>query len=319
MAIDIPDSVTVIGNGAFYGCKSLRSITIGKQNPCFSDVDSVLFDKNTKRILCFPAGKQDACYTIPAGVTAIRGRAFSGCENLVTINIPGSVTVIGNDVFAYCKNLKSITVEKQNPRFSGIGGVLFDKIEKRILRYPAGKQDTYYAIPDGVAGIKNSVFSGCESLVSITIPDSVRIIGDDVFSDCKNLRSITVGKQNPRFSGVNDVLFDKIEKRILRYPVGKQDACYAIPSGVITIGDYAFSGCENLVTIDIPDSVTTIGYSAFSFCKNLVTINIPDNFFSIGDFAFSDCENLKAVRLSRKIAVSEYAFDGTKTKIVYTD
>jgi hypothetical protein len=237
----------------------------------------------------------------------------------MAIDIPDSVTVIGNGAFYGCKSLRSINVGNQNMRFSNIDGVFFDKTKKRILRFPAGKQDTCYVIPDGVITVGKKAFSGCENLVTIDIPGSVTVIGDDVFSDCKSLKSITVGKQNPRFSGIGGVLFDKIENRILRYPAGKRDACYAIPAGVITIGDSAFSGCENLVSIDISDSVTAMGNSAFFSCKNLAVITIPDNFVSIDDFAFSDCENLKAVHLSRKIAVSEYAFDSTKTKIVYTD
>jgi hypothetical protein len=296
MTVDIPDSVTVIGGGVFSGCKKLKSINVGKQNKRFTDVDGVLFDKIRKRILRFPAGKQDACYTIPAGIVTIGNTAFSGCENLVSIGIPDSVTAIGHSVFPGCRNLSNITVEKQNPRFSDIDGVLFDKIEKRILRYPVGKQDACYTIPAGVITIGDYAFSGCKNLVSIDIPGSVTVIGDDVFPGCRNLSNITVEKQNQRFSGIDGVLFDMIEKRILHYPAKKQDAGYTIPAGVITIGDSAFSGCENLVTIDISDSVT-----------------------AIGDFAFSDCENLKSVHLSHKIAVSEYAFDNTKTKIVYTD
>jgi uncharacterized protein YceK len=295
-SINIPDSVTAIGSLAFFGCENLSSIIVEKQNPYFSSIDSVLFDKIENRILCYPAGKQDACYTVPAGVAAIEGDAFSGCKNLAVIDIPDSVTAIGYNAFSGCKRLRSITVGKQNQSFSSIDGVLFDKIVNELLHYPAGKQDACYIIPDGVD-----------------------IIGHGAFSDCKNLRSIIVGKQSQSFSSIDGVLFDKFELRILRYPSGKQDAYYTIPDGVITIGGHAFSGCENIVNIDISDGITAIKYSAFSGCKNLVAIDIPDSVTTIGNFAFFDCENLKAVYLFRKIAVSEYAFDGTKTKIIYKD
>jgi hypothetical protein len=300
--VNIPESVTTIEFCAFAGCKSLSSINVGKQNPRFSSIDGVLFDKIKKRILCYPAEKKDACYMIPADVTAIDGNAFEGCKSLAAIDIPDSVTVIGDGpfsvigdkVFSGCKNLRSINVGNQNPRFSDVDGVLIDKIEKRILCYPAGKQDASYTIPAGIITIGDKVFSGCENLVFLDIPDTVTVIGDNVFSDCKYLRSINVGKQNPRFSSIDGVLFDKIENRILRYPARKQDARYAIPAGIIAIGDKVFSDCENLVTLDIPDSV-----------------------IAIGDFVFSGCENLKEAHLSRKTLISKYTFDDIE--VVYTD
>jgi uncharacterized protein YceK len=340
-AIDIPGSVTIIEEAAFSRCKNLSKITVEKQNQRFTDVDGVLFDKIENRILCYPAGKPDACYTIPDSVTAIGGFAFEGCESLTAINIPdsvtaigdtafydcesltainipdsvtaigdsafcgcksltaidipGSVTIIGETAFSYCKNLSKITVEKQNQRFTDVDGVLFDKIENRILRYPAGKPDACY-----------------------TIPDSVTAIGEYAFCGCENLMSITVGKQNPRFSGIDGVLFDKIENRILRYPVGKQDACYTIPAGVAVIGDEAFLGCRNIVAINIPNSVTAIGGFAFSYCENLTAVNIPDSVISIEGLAFHDCKKLKEIYLSRKITISEDTFDDT-ANIFYTD
>jgi hypothetical protein len=317
-AIDIPDSVTAIGDGVFSGCEKLSSINVGKQNQRFSDLDGVLFDKIKNLILCYPAGKQNTCYAVPDGIIVICDKAFFGCKNLVTIDIPGSVTAIGNNAFSGCKKLTSINVENQNPRFSDLDGVLFNKSENKILRYPAGKQNSRYAVPDGITVIGDRAFSGCKNLVTIDLADSVTAIGDGAFSCCRKLSSITVGKQNSRFFDLDGVLFDKSESRILRYPAGKYNLWYAIPAGISAIGDRAFSGCKNLVTIDIPDSVTAIGDFVFSGCKNLVTIDIPDSVTTIGDFAFCYCESLNAVYLSRKVSISEYAFSN-RIKIFYTD
>ena len=62
----IPNSVTIIGNSAFYGCESLTSINI------------------------------------PNSVTTIGKGAFCGCDSLTSINIPNSVTMIGNWAFSLC-------------------------------------------------------------------------------------------------------------------------------------------------------------------------------------------------------------------------
>jgi hypothetical protein len=105
---------------------------MGKSLPQFTDTDGVLFDKLENRFLRYPAAKKDTSYTILSGVTVIADKAFFGCKGLTTLNIPESVTSIGGHFWG-CKNLNHITVEKQNPRFSDIDNVLFDKIKNRIL------------------------------------------------------------------------------------------------------------------------------------------------------------------------------------------
>ncbi len=66
---------------------------------------------------------------------------------------------------------------------------------------------------------------------------------------------------------------------------------------VIGIGDSAFSGCRNLISISIPDSVTSIGDSAFYACSNLISISIPDSVTSIGDNAFQNCKKLISITI----------------------
>jgi hypothetical protein len=282
---------------------------------------------------------------IPVGVTAIESYAFYMCENLTTINIPDSVTAIGREAFSNCKRLRNITVGKQNPHFSGIDGVLFDKFESSILRYPAGKQAACYTIPAGVIDIEDNAFFGCKNLVTINIPDSVTAIGHKAFSSCKSLRSITVGKQNTCFLDIDGVLFDRFEGKILRYPAGKQDACYIIPDCVDIIGHGAFSDCKNLRSIivgkqnqsfssidgvlfdkfelrilrypagkqdayyTIPDGVITIGGHAFSGCENIVSIGISDGVTAIRNYAFSNCKNLTAINIPKSVNnIRKHAF-----------
>ena len=69
-----------------------------------------------------------------------------------------------------------------------------------------------------------------------------------------------------------------------------------IPDGVVSIGDRAFYGCNNLTSVTIPDSVTSIGDRAFCGCNNLTSVTIPDSVTSIGSSAFWDCYSLEAVR-----------------------
>jgi hypothetical protein len=72
---------------------------VGKQNQRFSDLDGVLFDKIRNRILHYPAGNPNTCYTIPDGITAIESSAFSGCKYLKMVYLSRK-TSIANYAFA---------------------------------------------------------------------------------------------------------------------------------------------------------------------------------------------------------------------------
>ena len=218
-------------------------------------------------------------------VTSIGSCAFHGCSSLTSITIPNSVTSIGI-AFDWCKKLTQINVDTANTVYSSVNGVLFSKDKTELIRYPEGKADTSYAIPNGVTSIGYWAFCDCYSLTSITIPDSVTSIGTMAFEDCSSLTSITipgsvtsiddnafyvcrklnqinVDTANTAYSSVNGVLFNKEKTKLIRYPIGKADTSYSIPDGVTSIGDYAFSWCSSLTSITIPDGVTIIDRNAF--------------------------------------------------------
>jgi hypothetical protein len=234
-------------------------------------------------------------------VTAIGDRAFAGNFSLVIVFIPSSVTVIGNSTFMGCSSLTSITVDSNNPAFVSIDGVLFDKSIRTIISYPAGKQAGTYDIPSSVSAIGERAFYNCRSLTSMTIPSSVTYIEESAINGCTVLASIIVESNNPVYTSLDGVLFDKSVRTIILYPAGKQASTYALPSSVTVIGASAFYFCTRLTSISIPSSVRSFGKDAFCGCRSMTSVSIPSSVTSIGEGAFSFCGSLTSVSISSSV------------------
>ena len=164
----------------------------------------------------------------------------------------------------------------------------------------------------------NGAFYGCTSLTSLTIPSSVTSIGNGAFWKCDSLTSITVDANNPNYSSVDGVLFNKNRTVLIQYPIGKQERSYTIPSSVTSIRNWAFDSCTSLTSITIPLSVTSIGYGAFDNCTSLTSVTIPSSVTSIGNSAFGFCRSLTSVTVSKRTSIDIYAFP-TYVKITYSD
>ena len=313
----IPDSVTNIGDYAFWGCKSLKSLVIPDS---VTSIGDYAFDDCTSL----------SSLVIPEGVTSIGHCAFRGCYSLKSLVIPASVgNIIGNPFSGWNGELKCLS-----PYFIYDNKVLFDKDKSKIIAF-RDKNTTSYVIPDSVSCIEfgafwkcyslrslvipDSVsnigywaFWNCRSLTDIVIPDGVNSIGDRVFSGCCSLKSLVIPDS---VSSIGESAFEDCGSlSSLVIPEGVTSighcafrGCYSlsnivIPNGVTSIGGCAFSRCKSLVEVVIPDSVTSIGYWAFDGCRSLTDIVIPDSVTSIGDGAFENCSfpyDLKQELISR--------------------
>ncbi|MDO4649122.1 MAG: leucine-rich repeat domain-containing protein [Eubacteriales bacterium] len=269
--------------------------------------------------------------TLPESVTTIDDYAFNYCTALTEITIPDSVTSMGANPFSHCESLTTINVSIDQPVFATIEDVLFQKEEKRLVCYPAGKDSDLYEIPQGIQSIGAYAFNDCKALTEIRIPDSVTEIGDYAFGECNGLKELTipdtvtilgenpfarcesltidVSVDHPVFATIDGVLFDKTEKRLISYPYNKTDDFYEVPKGILEIGNLAFDNCSALTRITIPDGVIRIGECAFLNCVSLEKINIPAGVTDIGEFAFYSCERLTEITIPDSvISIGRFAF-----------
>ena len=257
-SIEIPNSVTSIDVGAFRNCSGLTSIVVEEGNTKYDSRDNcnAIIETETNTLI---AGFENTI--IPNSVTTIGDKAFAQCTSLTSITIPNSVTTIGDMAFYFCTGLTSVTIPNSvtsigNWAFNGCSGL------------------TSITIPNSVTNIESGAFWGCSGLTSITIPNSVTNIGWNAFTYCTGLTSIT------------------------------------IPNSVTSIGWYAFSDCSGLTSITIPNSVTSIGMSTFSDCSGLTSITIPNSVTNIEDYAFSGCTGLTSIYCMGKVPayINSYSF-----------
>lgn len=169
---------------------------------------------------------------IEEGVTSIGDAAFFNCKNLPTITIPQNIAHIGDNVFVGCNGLTSIVVDQNNKNYSSSSdGVLFDKDQKTLMRFPAGRSGSYaYVIPNSVDSIGEYAFQNCTGMSSVTIPKSLKSIGWNGFDNCSGLTSITSNAVTPPDCGEGDDRFDKVDKDIpVNVPEGSVEAYKEAP------------------------------------------------------------------------------------------
>ncbi len=306
-SITIPDSVTSVAANPFLNCKSLTEIVVSPEHPVFATMNGVLFDKTEKRLICCPGAYTEDYYEIPEGIRMIGDYAFFSCKSLTSITIPNSVTSIGASSFAFCGHLRNITIpasvvsigEKAFFYCRSFTNITIPDSVVCIEPYTFSDCSSLsnITIPDSVTSIGKGAFQNCKSLATITIPDSVKSIGVNPFLFCESLTNIIVSPEHPVLATIDGVLFDKAEKRLICYPGAYTDEHYEIPEGVRMIGNDAFAGCGSLAGITIPDSVTGIGDSAFYGCGSLADITIPDSVTSIGNDAFKECKSLTGITI----------------------
>ena len=316
----IPNSVTSIGDYAFYGCSGLTSISI--PNSVTSIGSSAFY---------YCSGLTSI--SIPNSVTSIGNSAFSDCSGLTSISIPNSVTSIGNYAFYYCRGLKDVISEIKTP--FEISENVFSVYSTAKLTVPSGTKSAYQSTAgwNKFTNIVESTNSGDNTGTKRTIHvatagtlpnlilesekytiEELTLTGELNGTDFRLLRDMAgcnyLGEKTSGKLAVLDMTNAKIvaggEKYLDTdkiYGKGGVNSSGSFHYGINNsdaIPDYVFCGCY-LKEMHIPNSVTSIGNQAFSLWSGPTSITIPNSVKSIGDYAFFSCLGLTSITIPNSV------------------
>ncbi len=286
-SVTIPDKVTKIDYGVFSGCTSLKEIAIGK------------------------------------GIKTVENDSFNSCEAIKSVEIKSNLSADDAlNIIKYSKNLKQISIGDNNEHLScDKNGVLFNKDKTELIRYPSGKTDSEYVIPDTVKRISANAFSFATSLDNITIPQSVEYIGANAFLDTGYYSDAANWDLGFLYIGTNLVAVD--DKKVAaecRLPSKttliaarifeeSEIVSIDIPESVKHINDYAFIRCTNLEAVDLPDNLETLGIGALYGCSKVKEVEIPSTVSELHNFTFYNATALENIILNDGLeSIGEKAF-----------
>ena len=219
--VTIPNSVTTIVHHAFQNCEALTEIIFGN------------------------------------GLTTIEQTAFYCCSSLQQVTIPASVTSIGYSVFGNCHALTQINVESDNTSYCSENGVLFSHDKTRLVQYPAGKPETSYIIPEGVATITNGAFESCKKLMTVSIPSSMTTIEERAFLYCSSLTEMTVLATTPPTLGTG--AFQNVSRTIPVYVPATSLATYQAAEVWSEFTNLQAIGTSGVPAAAMPESIRMQG------------------------------------------------------------
>ena len=352
-SISIPNSITSIGEYAFYDCYSLKEVifeddsqltSIGKRAFSYTALESIIIPKSVKTLGSYAFG---VCFNLKviifeddSQLTSIGNYAFfecmklnkvifgknsqlismdnnlfMNCEKLESIEIPSSVTTIGSSAFYNCPNLEEVIFEDDS-QLTSIGNYAFyncTNLKKVIF----GKNSQ-------LTNMGNNLFMNCENLESIEIPNSVTSLDNSTFYNCRSLKSLTIPKSVVSIS--DSVFISCINLKNVYYEGTIEDWCN------ITFAQYDSNPMyyvENIYMLDsndecykvkeivIPNTITSISNYQFYGFDNLEKVTIPESVTSIGNYAFSDCKSLANITIPESVtSIGNYAFSSCNIQVI---
>ena len=323
----VPNSVTAIGDYAFYYCASLTSVALPAS---LTNIGKNAFDGCTAL----------ASVKLPTGLTTLEYRAFAACASLTSVDFPASLETIGDSAFLHSTSLAELTFRSDAP--PNIDESAFSDIAASgTINFPSGKSADYtedwrngitglsgwtlaeqgapitgngYTFEPGAGKLTVTSNAGTtnwctdvsiaaddtarhEAVKSVEIKSGVTEIENWAFSECTGLTSVKLP------TGLTTIGEGALWgcKSLIEINVADGNQSFASEGGVLynkdktTLLQYPIGKTDSSFTV--PNSVTVIGDYAFDRCKNLTSVNLPTGLTTIGEGAFYDCAGLTSVDL----------------------
>lgn len=199
------------------------------------------------------------------------------------------------------------------------------------ITHPVGTP-VVVVLPDSITIINNRAFY-CTRITSINISKNIKKIGSGAFAGCVNLTQFTVDPENNVYATIDDVIYDKTQRMLVSFPLGKEmeTAMFNIPDGIKGIDDYAFytgGMVLNELKVQLPESIEQIGDYAFygfsnlstgdlatneyGMLSNTATYHLPEALEEIGEYAFANSRFSRGMSINSALKqIKGHAFENS--------
>ena len=262
-SISLPPSIEYFSYQAFSGCNRLESIRIPAS---VNELSSGTFDHCT--------ALKTVVFDSPCPLKALPKETFQSCRALVSVKLPESLQSLGEHSFYGCTSLVSLDIPES-----------VETIGTQVFQECASLE--FMDLPNSVRTLGSRLFAGCTSLKMVNLGNSVNVSSPiaGLFFKNSSLEAVNVSEDNPYYSSVEGVVYDKDFSELLLYPEGAGIEVNWLPT-VTAIGAYAFRGWRGGY-MEIPEGVTEIGDGAFAVCPSLGCVSFPATLRKIGKYAFN--------------------------------
>ena len=298
--ITISKNINELNIEMFHEAPKLTEIIVDSENPNYTSVDGVLYNKNQTTLLYYPSSKQDTSFTVPETVSLITELAFYEVQLLEDIYLT-NVEELEEQTFWRCPNLEHV--------------YLSENIKNISYRFVASCSNLEYN-EYGNCSYLGSVDNPYIVLIKLlnynaqecTIHDNTKIVLTEDFKNTKSLTNIITSDMSKNFKAVDGVLYSKDLKTLVLYPRRHTRTEYSILEGTEYIGLDALYGCK-LTEINIPSTLSSIEGTSFGNSGYIMNFSVSENnpAYSTIDGVLVSKDSKKLIRYPVGRTSTEYA------------